>query len=100
MREVAGEPNSETVIDVVARGAEHWTYRLEPVTRRKHPLRVHMAALGAPIMRDRYYPNLLDAQPDDPARALQLVLQSLAFADPINGQPRQFSAPPMLAGAA
>lgn len=58
MREGVGEPNSETVIDVVAPGADTWTYRLEPVTGRKHQLRVHMAALGAPILHDRFYPDL------------------------------------------
>lgn len=47
MREAAGEPNSETVIDVVARGEDTWTYRLQPITGHKHQLRVHMAALGA-----------------------------------------------------
>lgn len=47
MHEAAGEPNSETVIDVVARGEDTWTYRLQPITGHKHQLRVHMAALGA-----------------------------------------------------
>ncbi|MFA0924385.1 RluA family pseudouridine synthase [Xanthomonas fragariae] len=88
----AGEPNSETVIDVVASGANMWTYRLEPVTGRKHQLRVHMAALGAPILHDRFYPDLEDRRPDDPGRPLQLFAQTLAFDDPITGEPRYFTA--------
>lgn len=92
MRECVGEPNSETVIDVVARGADAWIYRLEPVTGRKHQLRVHMAALGAPILHDRFYPDLEDQRPDDPERPLQLFAQTLAFDDPLTGEPRHFTA--------
>ncbi|KPN07597.1 RluA family pseudouridine synthase [Xanthomonas arboricola] len=92
MREGVGEPNSETVIDVVVRGADTWTYRLEPVTGRKHQLRVHMAALGAPILHDRFYPELEDQRPDDPERPLQLFAHTLAFDDPITGEPRRFTA--------
>ncbi|MBB5866541.1 pseudouridine synthase [Xanthomonas sp. 3058] len=92
MREGVGEPNSETVIDVVARGADTWTYRLEPVTGRKHQVRVHMAALGAPILHDRFYPDLEDQRPDDPERPLQLFAHTLAFDDPITDEPRHFTA--------
>ncbi|PPU26692.1 MULTISPECIES: RluA family pseudouridine synthase [unclassified Xanthomonas] len=92
MREGVGEPNSETVIDVVARGEHTWTYRLEPITGRKHQLRVHMAALGAPILHDRFYPELEDQRPDDPERPLQLFAHTLAFDDPITGEPRYFTA--------
>ncbi|WP_355606011.1 pseudouridine synthase [Xanthomonas cannabis] len=92
MREGVGEPNSETMIDVVARGEHTWTYRLEPVTGRKHQLRVHMAALGAPILHDRFYPELEDQRPDDPERPLQLFAHTLAFDDPITGEPRYFTA--------
>ncbi|AEQ98719.1 pseudouridine synthase [Xanthomonas oryzae] len=92
MREGVGEPNSETVIDVVAPGADTWTYRLEPVTGRKHQLRVHMAALGAPILHDRFYPDLQAQRPDDPERHLQLFAHTLAFDDPITGELREFTA--------
>ncbi len=61
MREVDGAPNSETRIDVIERGGALWRYALEPVTGRKHQLRVHMAALGAPIRNDRLYPQLTPA---------------------------------------
>ena len=41
---------------------------LRPETGRKHQLRVHMAALGAPLLHDRSYPQLLDpAPPSGPA---------------------------------
>ena len=90
MREVEGQANSETVVDVLERHGSTWTYRLEPVTGRKHQLRVHMAALGAPILHDRYYPQLQPLGPDDPARPLQLTACGLAFQDPLDGRPRRF----------
>jgi len=92
MREGSGEPNSETVIDVVERRPDTWTYRLEPVTGRKHQLRVHMAALGAPILHERFYPDLEVQRPDDPERPLQLFAHTLAFDDPRSGKPRRFVA--------
>ena len=91
MREAEGQANSETVIDVLERDGPTWTYQLQPVTGRKHQLRVHMAALGAPILHDRYYPQLQPQAPDDPARPLQLVACGLGFEDPVVGGMREFS---------
>jgi tRNA pseudouridine32 synthase/23S rRNA pseudouridine746 synthase len=93
MREVPGPANSETRIDVAVRGRDAWIYRLEPATGRKHQLRVHMAALGAPIRNDRCYPALSDPRADDPEHALQLFAHTLAFDDPLTGEPRAFAAP-------
>lgn len=89
-REVEGEPNAFTRIDVVERGPWTWRYGLEPVTGRKHQLRVHMAALGAPIRNDPLYPVLAAPAPDDPARPLKLLARSLAFVDPLDGSMRTF----------
>ena len=90
MREVPGAANSETVVDVLERGATDWLYDLRPVTGRKHQLRVHMAALGAPILNERLYPQLGDLATDDHARPLQLFARSLAFDDPLSGERRRF----------
>lgn len=68
-----------------------WRYRLRPMTGRKHQLRVHMAALGAPILNDRAYPLLLPEEPDDYAQPLQLLARTLKFQDPINGLQRHFT---------
>ena len=94
MREAVGEANSETVIEVIERAPDAWRYRLEPVTGRKHQLRVHMAALGAPILDDPFYPVLRERGADDHARPLQLFAASLAFTDPLDGAPREFLAGP------
>ncbi|MBP1475384.1 hypothetical protein J7I44_13810 [Frateuria sp. MAH-13] len=90
MREVAGEANSETRVDVIERGPTLWRYALEPHTGRKHQLRVHMAALGAPICNDRFYPQLQEQAEDDFSRPLQLLACGLAFVDPLSGQSRAF----------
>lgn len=90
MREVPGPPNSETRIEVAAHGGHAWCYRLYPVTGRKHQLRVHMAALGAPILGDPVYPVLKGQGPDDFARPLQLLAHALEFDDPLDGTRRSF----------
>ncbi|MGH8082103.1 MAG: pseudouridine synthase [Lysobacter sp.] len=89
MREVEGEANSETRIEVIERGDTLWRYGLEPVSGRKHQLRVHMAALGAPIANDPFYPLAAQAE-DDFARPLKLLARSLRFVDPIDGAAREF----------
>ena len=90
MQEVEGVPNSETRIEVLERAGAWWRYALEPVTGRKHQLRVHMAGLGAPIANDRWYPRVTAAAPDDGARPLKLLARSLAFVDPLDGTARRF----------
>ena len=90
MHEVPGEPNSETRIEVLERGTDHWRYALYPHTGRKHQLRVHMAALGAAILNDRTYPTLQDQAADDYAKPLQLLAQALTFVDPLSGEAREF----------
>lgn len=88
MREADGEPNAETRIDVLERFGSLWRYQLEPVTGRKHQLRIHMAALGAPLCGDRLYPTL-SARPG----RLALLARELAFIDPVDGAARRFRSP-------
>lgn len=89
MREVDGEANAFTRIDVMERGAEAWRYRLEPVSGRKHQLRVHMAGLGAAIAGDPYYPILCDVI-DGFGNPLRLLARELRFIDPLDGEERVF----------
>lgn len=90
MQEAEGEPNSETRIQVLARGHRHWRYALEPVTGKKHQLRVHLAALGAAIVNDELYPVLRPRADEDFGAPLQLLARSLGFTDPVSGGPRYF----------
>jgi len=91
MREVDGAPNSLTRVAVLERGPDLWRYALEPVTGRKHQLRVHMASLGIPIQHDPLYPVLQPQHaPEDFSRPVKLLARSLAFRDPLCGALRQF----------
>ncbi len=89
-REVAGEPNSETSIDVLEIKGGLARYALSPVTGKKHQLRVHMSALGIPIRNDRMYPPVEVTPDDDFALPLRLLAKSIAFTDPLTGQARRF----------
>ncbi|HET8933703.1 MAG TPA: pseudouridine synthase [Polyangiales bacterium] len=89
-QEIPGEPNSETAITVLDHRGDGWRYALQPVTGRKHQLRVHLAALGAPIQNDRLYPTLQPEAPDDYARPLKLLARALEFTDPLTGKLRRF----------
>jgi len=90
MQEVAGPANSETYIDVREQRGPNWLYALQPVTGRKHQLRVHMAALGAPILGDDYYPEVRVDSDDDYAQPLQLLARAIEFKDPLSGATRRF----------
>ncbi|QKW57116.1 pseudouridine synthase [Stenotrophomonas sp. NA06056] len=90
MAEVAGEPNARTRIEVIDAHGPVWCYRLAPESGRKHQLRVHMAALGAPILGDGFYPQLQERTQGGGEPPLQLLAQALAFDDPLTGQRRRF----------
>ena len=93
MREVAGEPNSETHLRLLRETVDRALYGLAPVTGKRHQLRVHMLSLGTPIEGDQFYPEVLRGPDDaeDFGSPLQLLARSIAFTDPITGQPRQFT---------
>ena len=72
---------------VLARTQTETRMNLTPHTGRTHQLRVHMAALGHPILGDPLY-----APPSDQPR-LMLHAERLAFRHPVTGQPVAFTAP-------
>lgn len=90
------EPNAETTITLVEVRGQLGRYRLEPTTGRTHQLRVHLNALGAPIVGDPLYPTVSDA-PEDPSHPLRLVARVLAFTDPVDSTERRFTSAAPLA---
>lgn len=89
--EIEGEINAETRIEIIERNGDYWHYRLYPTTGKKHQLRVHMAALGAAICNDAFYPQVCDALFDDYTRPLKLLARELRFIDPIMGDTHNFT---------
>jgi tRNA pseudouridine32 synthase/23S rRNA pseudouridine746 synthase len=76
----------------VAHDADADTTRLElePLTGRSHQLRVHLQALGHPILGDALYAPQAVAQ-----RSARLLLHAteLALAHPLHGEPLHFHCP-------
>jgi len=92
MREVAGEPNADTYIELIE-AAKPWAkYRLTPGSGKKHQLRCHLNALGIPIKFDQIYPVLTPYQEYDLdfSKPLQLLAKEIAFVDPVTGEDRSF----------
>jgi tRNA pseudouridine32 synthase/23S rRNA pseudouridine746 synthase len=88
--EVPGEPNAETLVELLAVRGGLARYRLTPRTGRTHQLRLHMSGLGVPIMGDDFYPVLDERPLDDFVAPLQLLARTLEFTDPVTGRPRHF----------
>ncbi|WP_336647822.1 pseudouridine synthase [Microbacterium sp. MMO-10] len=87
----AREPNAETRIELLGFDDRVLHTLLRPHSGRMHQLRVHLAELGAGIMNDGFYPDLLPETPDDFAHPLQLLARELRFTDPLSGAPRGFT---------
>lgn len=90
-RVVAGEPNAETLVELIETRGRYGLYRLTPSTGKTHQLRVQMAGLGLPILGDPLYPTVLDVAADDFTTPLQLVARRLRFIDPVDRTPREFT---------
>jgi tRNA pseudouridine32 synthase/23S rRNA pseudouridine746 synthase len=74
-----------------ARGRPRTRLELEPVTGRTHQLRVHLQAIGHPILGDALY-----ADEDSLARSTRLLLHAseLALTHPITGAALRWRSPP------
>jgi tRNA pseudouridine32 synthase / 23S rRNA pseudouridine746 synthase len=90
-QEVDGEPNAETRIELLAERKGVARYRLLPRTGQTHQLRVHMSALGLPILGDPLYPVVTEpVTVGDFRHPLQLLARELEFTDPVTGREHRF----------
>jgi tRNA pseudouridine32 synthase/23S rRNA pseudouridine746 synthase len=90
-REVAGEPNAVSRVELREHRDGIGYYRLTPSTGQTHQLRVHMSALGLPILGDPLFPVVAGPVPaGDFRRPLQLLARALEFTDPVTGRAHRF----------
>ncbi|MGW2636856.1 pseudouridine synthase [Streptomyces sp. NPDC001348] len=92
-REVPGEPNAVTRVELIEYRERDGLgrYRLLPATGQTHQLRVHMSALGLPLLGDPLYPEVTAPVPaGDFRRPLQLLARRLEFTDPVTGVEHRF----------
>ncbi len=93
-REVEGEPNAVSRVELLEHRDGRARYRLMPRTGQTHQLRVHMSALGVPILGDPLYPVVTGpVTVGDFRRPLQLLARLLEFTDPITGREHRFVSP-------
>lgn len=90
MRISPGKVNARSLIRLLDTRGKQGLFALQPLTGRKHQLRLHLSGLGFPIVNDRTYPELLNKRSDDCRQPLQLLSQKIAFKDPISGHPMVF----------
>jgi tRNA pseudouridine32 synthase/23S rRNA pseudouridine746 synthase len=92
MEEVEGEPNADTLIELIQINQPWAKYRLTPGSGKKHQLRCHLNVLNAPIKDDQIYPILTPYQEYDLdiSKPLQLLAKEIAFQDPVTNKPRSF----------
>ncbi len=81
-----GKP-SQTHWQVVQRDAKSTLVKLTPITGRSHQLRVHMLALGHPILGDRLYAHE-EAKVNNPRLCLHAQMHE--FSHPVSGVKLRF----------
>lgn len=81
-----GKP-SQTHWQVIQRDAKSTLVELTPITGRSHQLRVHMLALGHPILGDRLYAHE-EAKVNNPRLCLHAQMHE--FSHPVSGEKLRF----------
>lgn len=90
MKSVPGAVNARSRIRLIDFRDNQALFLLNPLTGKKHQLRLHMSGLGFSIMNDRYYPELRAKQADDLDNPLQLIAKRVKFKDPVSGRNMEF----------
>ena len=90
VKEVSGEPNAFTRVELISRMPGVGHYRLLPETGKMHQLRIHMSSLGIPILNDSFYPFATESSNTDFSSPLKLLARSIEFVDPVRGIERSF----------
>ncbi|MRI34443.1 pseudouridine synthase [Endozoicomonas sp. OPT23] len=94
-----GIENSYSRMVCLSESGNKALFQLEPVTGKRHQLRLHMSELGMALVNDRYYPELQPETADDYQKPLQLLAKTLEFKDPVAGVVRRFESDRVLSEA-
>lgn len=89
-KEIDGEANSHTILNLLENRGEISLYELKPITGKKHQLRVHMMQWGIPLLNDTLYPIAHEIGTEDYDKPLKLLAKTIEFCDPISGEYRVF----------
>jgi tRNA pseudouridine32 synthase/23S rRNA pseudouridine746 synthase len=90
VKEIEGEPNAFTRVELISHTGDVGHYRLIPDTGKMHQLRIHMSSLGIPILNDSFYPIATESSNEDFSSPLKLLARSIEFVDPVRGIERSF----------
>jgi tRNA pseudouridine32 synthase/23S rRNA pseudouridine746 synthase len=90
VKEVEGEPNAFTRVELISHTGDVGHYRLLPETGKMHQLRIHMSSLGLPILNDSFYPFATESSNENFSSPLKLLARSIQFIDPVRGIERSF----------
>ena len=90
MKETPGETNAITEISILNNEGPISRYQLLPLTGKKHQLRIHLAALGIPVVNDKFYPIPSPTPDVDFSRPLKLLAKSISFQDPLTKRQHYF----------
>lgn len=88
-REVPGAPNAVTgvvLLDEIP-GTGQGLYGAYPLSGKTHQIRVHMAALGRPILGDPLYPEIDSEALASPSTRLRLLAREILLRHPFTGEP-------------
>lgn len=91
MKIIEGEANSHSIIRCLKQTNDKALFKLNPISGKTHQLRLHMQALGWPLLNDKYYPALQKESADDYSTPLQLLAKELRFIDPVTQETRIFT---------
>lgn len=72
--------NAITKIKILSKNDKYAKYHLEPITGKKHQLRLHISQISSGIVNDKFYPNLFPKE-DNNSNPLQLLAKKLSFYD-------------------
>lgn len=96
MRISKGLANSRTQLRLAECDGKFARFHLQPVTGKKHQLRIHLSSIGLPIINDRLYPELGSILDDNFNKPLQLLSRQVEFQDPVTKKKMVFTSPRQL----